>query len=126
MDRRQITTNNAPVATGPYSQAVEINNCICTSGQLPVCPVTNTIVKGDIESQTIQVIKNTEAILLHAGYKLCDVVKANVFLKDLSLFIEFNKTYGQFFEFPYPARSCVEVSRLPKDVLIEMDVIAVK
>lgn len=121
-----INTKNAPAAIGPYSQAILVNNILFTSGQIPINPETNEIVSFDIEEQTKQVLKNIKAILEEAGYNLNDVAKTTIYLKDLQHFGTVNKLYEEFFNGHKPARTTIEVSRLPKDVLIEIDAIALK
>ncbi|HPT88904.1 MAG TPA: RidA family protein [Bacilli bacterium] len=121
-----INTKNAPAAIGPYSQAILVNNILFTSGQIPINPETNEIVSSDIEEQTKQVLKNIKAILEEAGYNLNDVAKTTIYLKDLQHFGTVNKIYEEFFNGHKPARTTIEVSRLPKDVLIEIDAIALK
>ncbi|HOA63382.1 MAG: RidA family protein [Acholeplasmataceae bacterium] len=121
-----INTKNAPAAIGPYSQAILVNNILFTSGQIPINPETNEIVSSDIEEQTKQVLKNIKAILEEAGYNLNDVAKTTIYLKDLQHFGTVNKLYEEFFNGHKPARTTIEVSRLPKDVLIEIDAIALK
>ena len=121
---KEIITKNAPAAIGPYSQAVKAGSFLFVSGQIPVSPIDGVIVDGDIAVQTKRVIENIEAILKEAGADLSDVVKTTVFLTDLSNFEAFNKVYAGFFTEPYPARACVEVSRLPKGALVEIEVIA--
>lgn len=121
-----INTKNAPAAIGPYSQAILVNNILFTSGQIPINPETNEIVSSNIEEQTKQVLKNIKAILEEAGYNLNDVAKTTIYLKDLQHFGTVNKLYEEFFNGHKPARTTIEVSRLPKDVLIEIDAIALK
>lgn len=120
-----ISTNNAPAAIGPYSQAIEVNGMIYTSGQIPVDPATGTIPEG-IEAQAGQVLKNVKNLLEAAGSGMDSVVKTTVFIKDMNDFTTVNEIYAKYFNGDCPARSCVEVARLPKDVLMEMEVIAVK
>lgn len=124
MKRKVILTESAPGAIGPYSQAIKKGNFIFVSGQLPVNPQTGEIPKNIIE-QTKQSLSNVKEILKATGASLEDVVKTTVFLKDLSHFTEVNEVYGEFFTDNYPARSCVEVSRLPKDASVEIEVIAI-
>lgn len=120
---KEIKTNNAPLAIGPYSQAVVVNNMVFTSGQIPVNPVTGEIPEG-IENQANQVFINIKNLLEASGTSIEKTVKTTVFIKDMNDFSKVNKIYETYFTEPYPARSCVEVSRLPKDVLIEVEVIA--
>jgi 2-iminobutanoate/2-iminopropanoate deaminase len=121
---RIISTGKAPKAIGPYSQAIAAGNFIFTSGQIPL-NANNELVKGGIQAQAEQVFKNIEAIIAKAGLKLSDVIKVNVFLSDLNDFDEMNKVYEKYFRHR-PARSTVEVRRLPKDVRMEVDAIAIK
>lgn len=123
MAKQVISTKNAPGAIGPYSQAVKIDKFIFVSGQLPVNPQTGKIPE-DIKEQTKQSLNNVKEILEAVGASLADVVKVTVFLKDLSNFSEVNEIYGEFFTKNYPARCCVEVSRLPKDAGVEIEVMA--
>ncbi|MCM8818059.1 MAG: RidA family protein [Candidatus Omnitrophica bacterium] len=120
----RIITEKAPLPIGPYSQAVKWKNFIFVSGQIPINPETNIVVKGDIAIQTEQVIENIKNILDKAGASLDDVVKTTVFLKNLNDFDKMNLVYSKYFK-NKPARSTFEVSRLPKDVLIEIEVIAI-
>jgi 2-iminobutanoate/2-iminopropanoate deaminase len=124
MVKEVITTNNAPGAIGPYSQAIKKGKLIFVSGQLPVNPQTGEIPE-DIKEQTKLSLNNVKEILEEAGASLDDVVKTTVFLKDLSNFSEVNEIYGEFFTENYPARCCVEVARLPKDAGVEIEVIAI-
>ena len=120
----RVQTDNAPKAIGPYSQAVKANGLIFASGQIPLDPVTMQIVEGGIREQTDRVLNNLSAVLTAAGSSLDRVVKTTVFLADLGDFAEMNEVYGRFFGETPPARSTVEVSRLPRDVRVEIDVIA--
>lgn len=126
MNKTIISTEKSPAAIGPYSQAVEVNGIIYTSGMIPVVPATGEIVEGDVEAQTKQVFENLKALLGAAGSGLDKVFKTTVFIKDMNDFGAINAVYATFFDGDYPARSCVEVARLPKDVLIEVEVIALK
>jgi 2-iminobutanoate/2-iminopropanoate deaminase len=126
MAKRYIHTENAPAALGPYSQAVEANGTLYVSGQIPFIPATMTLVSEDVQEQTKQSLENVKAILTEAGYTLDDVVKAGVFIKDMNDFGKINEIYEQYFGGSKPARACVEVARLPKDVKIEIEVIAIK
>lgn len=119
-----IATDKAPAAIGPYSQAVKTGNLLFTSGQIPIDPATNTLVEGGIEIQARRVFENVQAILTAAGAGMGQVVKTVVFLKDMNDFAKVNEIYAEYFTGDFPARSCVEVARLPKDVLIEMEAIA--
>lgn len=126
MQKTEINTPAAPAAIGPYSQAVVWGDFIFTSGQIPVDPATGNVAAGGIEAQTRQVFKNLQAVLAVADSSLSQAVKVTVFLKDMQDFTAVNAIYGEYFSRPYPARACVEVARLPKDVLIEMEVLAVR
>ena len=122
---KEIKTTKAPGAIGPYSQAIEVNGLVYTSGQIGIDPATGAIVEG-VEAQAHQVCKNLTELLKAAGTSMDNVVKTTVFIKDMNDFGTVNGIYAQYFTEPYPARSCVEVSRLPKDVLVEIEVIAEK
>ena len=122
--KERVQTDNAPNAIGPYSQAVKANGFIFASGQIALDPTSMQIVEGGIREQTAQVLKNLSAVLNAAGSSLDRVVKTSVFLQDLSDFVDMNEVYGKFFGETPPARSTVQVSRLPRDVRIEIDVIA--
>ncbi|KNY26069.1 RidA family protein [Pseudobacteroides cellulosolvens] len=124
MKKEVLTTKKAPEAIGPYSQAIKVGDIIYTSGQIPIDPATGQVVQGGIEAQTKQVLENINAILVNAGSSFKNVIKSTVFVKDMNDFTAINNIYGQYFKEPYPARSLVEVARLPKDVLIEIEVIA--
>ena len=123
--QKEIKTGKAPGAIGPYSQGIRIDDLIFTSGQIPIHPATGEIVSNGIEEQAKQVFENLSAVLEAAGTSLSQVVKTTVFLKDMNDFAKVNEIYGTYFSQPYPARSCVQVSRLPKDVLIEVEAIAI-
>ena len=122
--REVIATNDGPKAIGPYSQAIKASGFVFVSGQIPLDPVTNTLVSGDVAFQTERVLKNLSGILKAAGSGLEKVVRATVFLKNMGDFVAMNEVYGKHFHTAPPARSTVEVARLPKDVLVEIDVIA--
>lgn len=122
--KKTLSTKKAPAAIGPYSQAVRFGKFLFISGQIPINPDTNETVKGSIEDQTTQVISNIKAILESAGMDLGDVVKTTLFLKSLEDFDKVNNVYKIYFKDNPPARSTVEVSRLPKDANIEIEVIA--
>jgi 2-iminobutanoate/2-iminopropanoate deaminase len=122
--RDVIVTKDGPAAIGPYSQAIRANGLVFVSGQIALDPVTNTLVTGDVGFQTDRVLKNVSGILGAAGTSLEKVVRATVFLKNMNDFAAMNEVYGTFFHTAPPARSTVEVARLPKDVLVEIDVIA--
>jgi 2-iminobutanoate/2-iminopropanoate deaminase len=118
-----VQTNQAPAAIGPYSQGIIVNNLFYSSGQIPLT-AEGTLLEGGITEQTHQVFKNLDAVLSAAGASFDTVVKATVFIKNMDDFAAINEVYGQYFSTNKPARSCVEVARLPKDVLIEIEVIA--
>ncbi len=122
---KEIKTTKAPGAIGPYSQAIEVNGLVYTSGQIGIDPATGAIVEG-VEAQAHQVCKNLTELLKAAGTSMDNVVKTTVFIKNMNDFGTVNGIYAQYFTEPYPARSCVEVARLPKDVLVEIEVIAEK
>ncbi len=125
MLKKVIAAAGAPKAIGPYSQAVKAGRFLFLSGQLPLNPETGNISGDGIEAQTRQAIENIKSILASAGVSLSDVVKTTVFLRDIGHFPEMNQVYQRYFATDAPARSCVEVSRLPKDVLIEIESIAI-
>lgn len=125
MNKKEIKTKKAPEAIGPYSQAIQIGKFIFTSGQIPIDPDTGEIAGNTIEEQARQVFENLWAVLGAAGADFSDVVKTTVLIKDMNDFAKVNEIYGSYFTEPYPARSCYEVSRLPKDVLIEVEAVAV-
>ncbi len=122
--RDVISTKDAPQAIGPYSQAIRANGFVFVSGQIPIDPATQQIVVGDVAAQTDRVFKNLSGILQAAGSSLEKVVRAGVYLKNMGDFVAMNEVYGRYFTSAPPARATVEVSRLPKDVLVEIDVIA--
>jgi 2-iminobutanoate/2-iminopropanoate deaminase len=124
--KRIISTPTAPMAIGPYSQAVENNSLLFVSGQLPINPETGKVECGSIKEQTNQVMKNLEAILLAAGYSLNNVVKTTCYITEIVNFSAMNEVYSDFFSHEPPVRTTIEVNRLPKDVLIEIDAIAMK
>lgn len=126
MAKKVIFTDKAPKAIGPYSQAIEANGMVFCSGQIPVDPKTSEIVAGGVEEQTQQVMKNMSAVLEAAGLGLQNVVKTTIFLKDMGSFGTVNRIYGEYFTENPPARATVEVARLPKDVLVEIECIAVR
>lgn len=121
-----IHTEKAPAALGPYSQAIEANGMLFVSGQIPFVPETMTLVSDDVKKQTRQSLENVKAIVEAAGYSMKDVVKAGVFIKDMNDFAAINEVYDEYLGDVKPARACVEVARLPKDVKVEIEVIAVK
>lgn len=122
--RNAISTPEAPKAIGPYSQGIKAGEWVFTAGQVAFDPATQQIIAGDIAAQTDRVLKNLSAILNAGGCSMRDVVRCTVFLKSMDDFTAMNEVYGRYFETPYPARSTVEVRRLPKDVLVEIDAIA--
>jgi 2-iminobutanoate/2-iminopropanoate deaminase len=124
--KKIIKTSKAPAAIGPYSQAVEMNNTLYISGQIPLNPLTGKIVEGDITVQTEQVMKNITAILDAAGYKFTDVVKSTCMLSDISNFKAMNEVYGRYYSENHPARSAFAVKDLPLGALIEIETIAMK
>lgn len=124
--KRIINTEKAPAALGPYSQAIEVNGTLYISGQIPFVPETMTLVSDDVKSQTRQSLENLKAILDEAGYSFKDVVKATCFIKDMNDFGAINEVYAEYLGDVKPARACVEVARLPKDVKVEIELIAVK
>jgi len=126
MSKRYIHTENAPAALGPYSQAVEVNGTLYVSGQIPFIPATMELVSEDVQEQTKQSLENLKAILTEAGYSFTDVVKVGIFIKDMNDFGKINEIYAEYFTETKPARACVEVARLPKDVKIEIELVAVK
>lgn len=119
-----IATKNAPAAVGPYSQAIDCGDTVYCSGQIPLDPQTGAVVEGGLEAQAHQMFRNVKAALAEAGLGLENVVKTTVFMTDLGQFGALNAIYAEYFAEPYPARSCVEVSALPKGVLVECEVIA--
>jgi 2-iminobutanoate/2-iminopropanoate deaminase len=124
MEKRVISTNNAPAAIGPYSQAIKVGNLVFVSGQIPIIPSTGEIVQGDIKLQTKQVLENLKNILKAAGSSLDNVVKTTVFMKDLSDYAAINDVYKEFFQQKPPARAAVQAARLPRDVGVEIEAIA--
>jgi len=122
--RTVIATERGPKAIGPYSQAIKANGLVFLSGQIPLDPATQQLITGDVAAQTERVLQNIAAVLDAAGTSLARVVKTTVFLKNMNDFVAMNEVYGRYFKTAPPARSTVEVARLPKDVLVEIDVIA--
>jgi 2-iminobutanoate/2-iminopropanoate deaminase len=122
--REVVSTKDAPQAIGPYSQAIKASGFVFTSGQIAIDPATQQVVAGDVAAQTDRVLRNLSEILEAAGSGLGKVVRSMVFLKSMNDFAAMNQVYGQYFSSDAPARSTVEVARLPKDVLVEIDVIA--
>lgn len=123
---KQISTDKAPAAIGPYSQAIEAGGMVFASGQLPIDPATGAFVEGGVKEQTRQSLTNAQNILREAGVDLSHVVKTTVFLSDMANFGAMNEVYAEFFTQPFPARSAVAVKTLPKDALVEVECIAVK
>jgi 2-iminobutanoate/2-iminopropanoate deaminase len=122
--KKEILTKEAPAPIGPYSQAIDAGSFVFCSGQIPLDPISGEIIgTGDVEAQTRQVMKNIAAVLKEAGADFNKVVKTTIFLKSMGDFPKVNSIYGEFFQAPYPARSTVEVARLPKDVLVEIEII---
>lgn len=124
--KKIIITDKAPGAIGPYSQAVEKNRTLYISGQIPMNPETGKIVEGGVKEQTEQVMKNITAILEESGYMLKDVVKSTVFLTDMNNFQNMNEVYGRYYDVEPPARSAYQVGKLPLDVMVEIETIAMK
>ena len=124
MSNQVISTSSAPAALGPYSQAIKVGNMVYCSGQIPINPATGAIEAQTIEEQTTQAITNLKNVLEKAGSSLAKVVKTTVFIKNMNDFAALNKVYAELFGDTKPARSCVEVARLPKDVLVEIECIA--
>ena len=121
-----INTESAPAPIGPYSQAVQAGNMLFISGQIAINPLTNELKIADIESETIQIMQNLEQLLLKANYTFEDVVKTSIFLSDMQLFTKVNEIYGRYFKSNFPARETVAVLGLPKNVNVEISVIAYK
>ena len=124
MSKKAINTEKAPKAIGPYSQAIQVGNLVYTSGQLPINPTTGAFPEGGIKEQTRQSLCNIQAILEEAGLTMSNVVKTTVFLADMNDFADMNAVYAEFFTQPYPARSAVAVKTLPKNALVEIEVVA--
>ncbi len=125
MEKNIINTNNAPAALGPYSQAVKVQNVIYTSGQLAINVATGEFINDDIKKATAQSLENIKSILEEAGSTMDKVVKTLVFLKDMNDFAAMNEVYSQYFNTNPPARSCVQAGKLPKDAIVEIEVIAI-
>ncbi len=119
---KEVSTQNAPAAIGPYSQAIKVGNMLFTSGQIPVNPENGEIPEG-VEAQAKQAMTNVKNLVEASGASMDNVVKTTVFIKNMEDFATINSIYAEFFTKPYPARSCVEVARLPKDVLLEVEAI---
>ncbi|MDR0565434.1 MAG: RidA family protein [Prevotellaceae bacterium] len=124
--KKTIQTDKAPKAVGPYSQAIEINGTLYTSGQIPINPATGAVVEGGIAAQTEQVFRNIEAVLSEAGYTLANVVKTTVLMQDLNDFAAMNEVYARFFTAQQPARSTFQVAKLPLGAQVEIETVAVK
>jgi 2-iminobutanoate/2-iminopropanoate deaminase len=122
--KKEVKTDKAPQAIGPYSQGIIANGFVFCSGQIPLVPETGALATAAIEDQTRQVLKNLSAVLDAAGSSLDQVVKATVFLQDMNDFAAMNKIYAEFFKSPFPARAAVQVARLPRDVKIEIEAVA--
>lgn len=123
--KKVISTDKAPAAIGPYSQAIEVNNMVYTSGVIPVVPETGEIPDGS-KAQAKQAFANLKNLLEAAGCGMDQVIKTTVFIKEMNDFAAINEVYAEYFPAPYPARSCVEVARLPKDVMLEIEAVAAK
>jgi len=123
--KKEIKTDKAPKAIGPYSQAIVANGFVFASGQIAVDPATGELNQGSLEDQARQVLKNLTAVLDAAGSSMDHVVKANVYLQDMNDFSRMNAVYAEFFKAPYPARAAVQVARLPRDVKIEIEAVAI-
>ncbi len=126
MSKQDISTDQAPAAIGPYSQAIKAGDFLFVSGQTPLDPASGVLVEGDVETQAARVLDNVGAILSAAGLGFEDVVKTTVFLRDMADFTAVNGVYAKYFPVPYPARSCVAVAGLPRDARVEIEAIAVK
>ena len=124
MEKSVISTNNAPAAIGPYSQAIKVGNLVFISGQIPIIPATGEILRGDIKLQTKQALENLKNILDAAGSCIDNVVKTTVFMKDLNDYTAINDVYKEFFSNKPPARAAVQAARLPRDVGVEIEAIA--
>lgn len=124
MFKRTIYTETAPKVVGPYSQAIQVGDLIFCSGQIPIDPKTGELVQGSIEEQTKQVMNNLQEVLRSAGATLAEVVKTTIFLADMGDYVKVNETYASFLKEPYPARSTIQVAKLPKDARIEIEMIA--
>ena len=122
--KKVISTTKAPAAIGPYSQAIQMENFVYASGQIPIDPATGVLVEGGIKEQTRQSLLNVQAILKEVGLTMGNVVKTTVFIADMNDFADMNAVYAEFFSEPYPARSAVAVKTLPKGALIEIEVVA--
>ena len=125
MEKKVIHSDKAPAAVGPYSHAIKWGNMLFTSGQIPLDPASGQVVEGGIRAQTRQALENLKQVLAAGGADFGNVVKTTCFLNDMNDFAQFNEVYAEFFKDDPPARSCVAVDRLPKDVLVEIEAIAV-
>jgi 2-iminobutanoate/2-iminopropanoate deaminase len=125
MEKKVTHSDKAPAAIGPYSQAIKWGNMLFTSGQIPLDPASGQVVEGGIRAQTKQALENLKQVLIAGGAGLGNVVKTTCFLDDMNDFAQFNEVYAEYFRDSPPARSCVAVDRLPKDVLVEIEAIAV-
>jgi len=123
---KYVSTDHAPKAIGPYSQAVQIGNALYVSGQIPFDPLTMAVASTEVTGQTLQSLQNIKAIVEAGRFKITDIVKCTVYLKNMDQFSQMNAVYQEFFGEHRPARAAVEVARLPKDVLVEIDAICVK
>lgn len=119
-----VNTDKAPAAIGPYSQAIKFGNLVFTSGQIPIYPPTGAVIQGGVEAQARQALENLKSVLEASGSSLLKVIKTTVFIKNMNDFQKINAVYAEFFKEPYPARSAVEVARLPKDALVEIEAVA--
>lgn len=126
MEKRIVYTENAPAPIGPYSQAVWAGDLLFVSGQIPINPKSGALVTQDIEAETRQVLDNVDAILKTAGLGFANVIKSTIFLKDMNDFAKVNEVYGSYFSSDFPARETVQVAKLPKDVNVEISVVAAK
>jgi len=125
-EKKVVATKEAPQAIGPYSQAIKAGGFVFTAGQIPIDPATGKLIEGDVKAQTERVLKNLSAVLAAAGSNMDRAVKTTVFLKNMSDFPAMNEVYGQFFKNEPPSRSTVQVAALPKDALIEIEVVALQ
>lgn len=126
MSKKEIVTNNAPKAIGPYSQGIDASPFVFTSGQIPIDPATGKVVSDDIKEQTVQVFKNLKGILEESGLSFDNVVKTTVFITDMADFAAVNEIYKEYFNAPFPARSCVQVAALPLGVKVEIETICIR
>jgi len=122
--KHSFSSDNAPKAIGPYSQAVRVGDLLFLSGQVPLDPATGQLIEGDISAQTRRVMENLDAVLKSAGLSFADVARTTIFLADMNDFAKVNEVYGSYFTEPFPARATVQVARLPKDARVEIDAIA--